>query len=64
MRNINLSENNHSADKEIWNSLQQAIAASSGFLRWQLEAGAKYQNLPLEEKVQMYLRETLENLAY
>jgi hypothetical protein len=64
MRNINLSENSHSADIEIWNSLQQAIAASSGFFRWQIEAGAKYQNLPQEEQVQRYLRETLENLAY
>lgn len=64
MGNINLSENNGIADTEIWDSLQHAIAASSGFLRWQLEAGAKYLNLSLEEQVQKYLRETLENLAY
>ena len=64
MGNINLEQNNGIADTEIWNSLQEAIAASSGFLRWQLEAGAKFQNLRLEEQVQRYLRETLENLAY
>lgn len=64
MGNINLESNNSIADTEIWDSLQQAIGASSGFLRWQLEAGAKYQNLRLEEQVQRYLRETLENLAY
>jgi hypothetical protein len=65
MGNINLEQNNHtSGDREIWNSLQHAIAASSGFQRWQLEAGAKYHHLSLEEEVQKYLRETLENLAY
>ncbi|OKH54709.1 hypothetical protein NIES2101_05940 [Calothrix sp. HK-06] len=64
MGNINLESNNSIADTEIWNGLQQAIGVSSGFLRWQLEAGAKYQNLRLEEQVQRYLRETLENLAY
>ena len=53
-----------SGDTEIWDSLKNAIAASSGFQRWRLEAGANYQELRLEQQVQRYLRETLENLAY
>jgi hypothetical protein len=53
-----------SGDTEIWNSLKNAIAASSGFQRWLLEAEVPYQELRLEQQVQRYLRETLENLAY
>ena len=50
-------------DQEIWFSLRQAIAKSSGFQRWQQE-----QNLSngddLELQVRRYLKETLETLAY
>jgi hypothetical protein len=55
------------ADTEIWHSLKSAIAASSGFQRWQLEhlnRDNQLQELSLERQVQRYLRETLETLAY
>jgi hypothetical protein len=58
------SDRPFSGDTEIWDSLKNAIAASSGFQRWLLEADAIYQELRLEQQVQRYLRETLENLAY
>jgi hypothetical protein len=51
-------------DTEIWNSLKCAIAASSGFQRWQLEHVVPLQGLRLDQQVQRYLRETLETLAY
>ncbi|MEB3336733.1 MAG: hypothetical protein VKJ46_04670 [Leptolyngbyaceae bacterium] len=56
----------YSTDTEIWHSLKQAIAASSGFRRWQLEhkAGSKLTTASLDHQVQGYLRETLETLAY
>jgi hypothetical protein len=53
-----------STDMEIWNNLISAIAASSGFQRWQLEHDAQLQKFRLEQQVQRYLRETLETLAY
>ncbi|HIK08063.1 MAG TPA: hypothetical protein IGS40_25825 [Trichormus sp. M33_DOE_039] len=52
------------SDPEIWQNLQYAIAASSGFQRWQLESYTKLQEMRLEQQVQRYLRETLETLAY
>lgn len=55
-----------SPDPEIWSNLKQAIATSSGFQRWQLE-GKTDENLDalsLDHRVQRYLRETLETLAY
>jgi hypothetical protein len=65
MGNIYISSDRpKSGDTEIWDSLKNAIAASSGFQRWLLEASATYQDLRLEQQVQRYLRETLENLAY
>jgi hypothetical protein len=63
MGNIHI-ESQFSGDTEIWNSLKNAIAASSGFQRWLLERGLQYQTQSLEQQVQRYLRETLENLAY
>jgi hypothetical protein len=53
-------------DREMWESLQQAIAASSGFQRWQQEQIANQPLEPanLEEQVRLYLRQTLETLAY
>lgn len=48
-------------DKEIWASLQRAIAKSSGFQRWQKENALKGS---IEEQVKQYLRSTLETLAY
>lgn len=53
-------------DREIWDSLQRAIAASSGFQCWQQEQPANQQlaEIGLEEQVRCYLRQTLETLAY
>lgn len=53
-------------NREMWESLQQAIAASSGFQRWQQEQVTNQQLEPanLEEQVRLYLRQTLETLAY
>lgn len=56
-----------SEEPQIWNSLKQAISASSGFQRWQLERltlDAQLQELSLDHQVRRYLRETLETLAY
>lgn len=53
-------------DTAIWDNLKRAIAASSGFQRWQLEHSRDSQMsaLTLEQQVRRYLRETLETLAY
>ncbi len=55
-----------SQDSQIWDSLKQAIAASSGFQRWQIEhpVGDQTQDYSLDSRVRRYLRETLETLAY
>ena len=50
-------------DLEIWFSLRQAIAKSSGFQRWQLER-AIGSDVELDHQVRRYLKETLETLAY
>ncbi|MGB3533109.1 MAG: hypothetical protein WBA13_06290 [Microcoleaceae cyanobacterium] len=57
---------NWSEDSQIWQNLKHAIAASSGFQRWQLEQHTVdgFPSLSLDEQVQCYLRETLETLAY
>lgn len=55
-----------SQDRQIWDSLKQAIAASSGFQRWQMEHPVvdQLQDYTLDRRVRRYLRETLETLAY
>ncbi|MBC6423735.1 MAG: hypothetical protein GDA48_24225 [Hormoscilla sp. GM102CHS1] len=55
-----------SSDAEIWENLKGAIASSSGFERWRSErsADAEIQSLSKEQQVRIYLRETLETLAY
>jgi len=55
-----------SEDHQIWDSLKQAIATSSGFKRWQFEhpVDEPPQELNLDHRVRRYLRETLETLAY
>lgn len=53
--------------ERVWPQLKQAIAASSGFKRWQLEHETDIhpQDAPtLDTLVRSYLRETLETLAY
>lgn len=48
-----------------WNSLQQVIVTSSGFQRWLAERALNsHQSFSLEQLVRLYLRETLETLAY
>ncbi|NEQ64067.1 MAG: hypothetical protein F6J86_02490 [Symploca sp. SIO1B1] len=55
-----------SEDSQIWESLKQAIASSSGFERWQIEHPVEDQLTSdnLDALVRRYLRETLETLAY
>ncbi len=66
MANSPLLSSNPMDDQEIWNSLKGAIAASSGFQRWQVEHNddPQLQVLSLDRQVRRYLRETLEMLAY
>jgi hypothetical protein len=46
-----------------WESLKKAIVKSSGFLRWQEAKNFKV-SVTDEEQVRLYLRETLQTLAY
>jgi len=64
MTNITTSPSNK--DSQVWSSLKDAIAASSGFQRWQLEqvVEEQRQEFSLDYRVRRYLRETLETLAY
>lgn len=53
-------------DREIWQSLKEAIAHSSGFQRWQQQNNLdrELNKNTLDEQVRGYLRSTLETLAY
>ena len=53
-------------DSAIWHSLKQAIATSSGFQSWKQERSSDkvLSDLPVDQQLQRYLRETLETLAY
>lgn len=52
-------------DSQIWENLKEAIGASSGFQRWQLELNFESQGkVTIDQQVRSYLRETLETLAY
>lgn len=53
-----------SSEAAVWDSLKRAIAQSSGFQRWQAEREESLAVLNLDQRVQRYLRETLETLAY
>lgn len=59
---------NNETNPLFWDSLKEAIAVSSGFQRWQLERKInderQQKNIPLDRQVSLYLRETLETLAY
>jgi len=46
----------------VWQNLQQAIAATSGFKCWQDDQSEVASTL--ESQVRRYLRQTLETLAY
>jgi hypothetical protein len=65
MINSTMTPNHHTeAEKEVWESLQQAIADCSGFQQWQEQQETKNEILALDQQVRSYLRETLETLAY
>ena len=51
-------------DAELWDSLKQAIANSSGFQSWRSEQSSTTDDASVEKLVRLYLRETLETLAY
>lgn len=59
-------QNSSVNDSNIWHSLKQAIAASSGFQTWEQErnSDASIEALTMDQRVRRYLRETLETLAY
>ncbi|MEB3292537.1 MAG: hypothetical protein VKJ24_05215 [Synechococcales bacterium] len=58
--------NDNLPDAAMWESLKQAISQSSGFQRWKLERSADQRSpeVTLDFLVHLYLRETLETLAY
>lgn len=58
--------NNEVPDHAIWDSLQQAIARSSGFKRWFADHSDNLDlhELTVDKQVSTYLKETLETLAY
>jgi hypothetical protein len=50
---------------QVWTSLKQAIAQSSGFKRWLQESALRaLKDADLDTQVAAYLRQTLETLAY
>lgn len=53
-------------EREVWESLKQAIATSSGFKQWQQgkETDPPIAPSNLDRQIRSYLRETLETLAY
>lgn len=52
-------------DAEIWQSLKSAIATSSGFQSWRSEQISSITTATSDEQlVRLYLRDTLETLAY
>lgn len=64
-RSLSSSTPQFSDDAVIWTSLKRAIAASSGFQRWQQEQGSDATPLGVnDQSIRRYLRETLETLAY
>jgi hypothetical protein len=54
------------ADGKYWSELRQAISNTSGFKRWVLDRKIepKSSEGTLDAMVQLYLRQTLETLAY
>ncbi|MEM6837750.1 MAG: hypothetical protein AAF609_12945 [Cyanobacteria bacterium P01_C01_bin.120] len=60
-----VSMRNASENSEIWANLRVTIANSSGFQGWkQQQKSADFADLTLDMQVRLYLRETLETLAY
>ena len=66
MANLSSAETGHAAqDVDLWESLKNVIAASSGYQSWRAEK-LKSTTAPVsdEQLVRLYLRDTLETLAY
>jgi hypothetical protein len=62
-----MSISSQPSDQQIWDSLKQAIADSSGFHQWQRDRQVTTivdGDEALDQQVYRYLRETLETLAY
>ncbi len=53
-------------DGKYWNELRQAISDTSGFKRWVLDRQIEPKSAEgsMDAMVQLYLRQTLETLAY
>ncbi|RMF24595.1 MAG: hypothetical protein D6756_06750 [Cyanobacteria bacterium J083] len=65
MATISTPKSQHAEDKEIWQSLKLAIANSSGFKRWQeAKSFQSSQSMSIDSQVKLYLKETLNTLAY
>ena len=66
MNNSSSTSPSHAAENaELWQSLKNAIAQSSGFQSWQAEQSSSIAaDASVEQLVRLYLRETLETLAY
>jgi hypothetical protein len=62
----NLTISRFEQDSEIWESLKQAIANSSGFHTWQQaqSSASEVSQKDLDAQIRLYLRETLATLAY
>lgn len=65
MANSNMTQ--FTQESELWDSLKKAISQSSGFKNW-LEHNSNAESFAneqhLDELVLVYLRETLDTLAY
>ena len=67
MSNSTIYRDSHfDQDQEVWGSLKEAIAKSSGFQCWLQEKTLTNAEIStkLDDQVRCYLRETLETLAY
>lgn len=54
-----------SSDSSYWSELKRAISDTSGFKRWVIERDSEKGSESSQDKmVQLYLRQTLETLAY
>ena len=63
MKSLVTRDSEENQEEFSWDSLRLAISKSSGFQRWQTEqALPQVDNLDLA--VRLYLKETLETLAY
>lgn len=65
MANSSTASAHAANDAELWQSLKSAIAASSGFQSWCSEQPVSVtKDASVEQMIRLYLRETLETLAY